>query len=84
MVLMGYFKLRRSQPDLERPFTMPGHPVLPAITIALYIGILGILIWTQWQLAIGAAAMIGAILLAGWVTTRRTAGLPSSDPTDGR
>ncbi len=84
MVLMGYFKLRRAQPDLERPYTMPGHPVLPAITIALYIGILGILIWTQWQLAIGAAAMIGAILLAGWVTTRRTADLPSSDPTDGR
>ncbi len=84
MVLMGYFKLRRAQPDLERPFTMPGHPVLPAITIALYIGILGILIWTQWQLALGAGAMIGAILLAGWVTTRRTADLPSSDPTDGR
>jgi APA family basic amino acid/polyamine antiporter len=83
MVLMGYFKLRRAQPDLERPFTMPGHPVLPAITIALYIGILGILIWTQWQLATGAAAMIGAILLAGWVTTRGTVGLPSTDPTDG-
>ena len=81
MVLMGDFKLRRAQPDLERPFTMPGHPVLPAITIALYIGILGILIWTQWQLAIGAAAMIGAILLAGWVTTRGTYGLPSTDPT---
>ena len=84
MVLMGYFKLRRSQPDLERPFTMPGHPLLPAITIALYIGILAILIWTQWQLALGAGAMIGAILIAGWVTTRRAAGLPSTDATDGR
>jgi APA family basic amino acid/polyamine antiporter len=84
MVLMGYFKLRRSQPDLERPFTMPGHPVLPAITIALYIGILAILIWTQWQLALGAGAMIGAILLAGWITVRRTAAAAATDTTPGR
>jgi APA family basic amino acid/polyamine antiporter len=84
MVLMGYFKLRRSQPDLERPFTMPGHPVLPAITIALYIGILAILIWTQWQLALGAGAMIGAILLAGWITARRTAAAAATDTTPGR
>ena len=84
MVLMGYFKLRRSQPGLERPFTMPGHPVLPAITIALYVGILAILIWTQWQLALGAGAMIGAILLARWITPRRTSGPASTDATDGR
>jgi len=83
MVLMGYFKLRRSQPDLERPFTMPGHPLLPAITIALYIGILAILIWTQWQLALGAGAMIGTILLAGWITTRRATGA-AADTTHGR
>ena len=82
MVLMGYFKLRASQPNLERPFTMPGHPIVPAITIALYIGILAILIWTQWQLALGAGAMICAILLAGWLTTRRPT--PTTDPTGGR
>ena len=84
MVLMGYFKLRRSQPDLERPFTMPGHPVLPAITIALYVGILAILVWTQWQLALEAGAMIGAILLAGWITLRRPSGPASTDATRGR
>mgnify|MGYP007064229517 FL=1 len=62
---------------------MPGHPLLPAITIALYIGILAILIWTQWQLALGAGAMIGAILLAGWMTTRRATGA-GDDTTRGR
>jgi basic amino acid/polyamine antiporter, APA family len=73
MVLMGYFKLRWSKPDLERPFSMPGHPWLPAITIALYISILVILIGTQPMLALGAGAMLTAILLAGLFTTRRNA-----------
>lgn len=71
MVLLGYFKLRASRPDLERPFRMPGHPVLPAITILLYIAILVILVWTQPRLALGAGSMLAAILLAGVVTTRR-------------
>ena len=71
MVLMGYFRLRATRPNMERPFHMPGHPVLPAITILLYIGILVILVGTQPQLALGAGAMIGAMVLAGWITVRR-------------
>lgn len=73
MVLLGYFKLRASMPELERPFRMPGHPVLPALTIVLYICILVILVWTQWQLALGAGAMLLALTIAGMITTRRTA-----------
>lgn len=73
MVLLGYFKLRASRPDLERPFRMPGHPVLPALTIALYLAILVILVWTQPMLALGAGSMLLAILIAGIVTTRRQA-----------
>ena len=79
MVLLGYFKLRWSQPDLERPFKMPGHPVLPAITIALYFAILGILIYTQPTLAAGAGAMLALMLLAGVITTRRSS-RSTSDP----
>lgn len=70
MVLLGYFRLRATRPDLERPFRMPGHPVLPAITIALYIAILVILVWTQPQLALGAGLMLLAMLVAGMITTR--------------
>lgn len=74
MVLLGYFKLRASRPALERPFRMPGHPVLPALTIALYLAILVILVWTQPRLALGAGSMLAAMLIAGVVTTRRAAG----------
>ena len=70
MVLLGYFKLRAQRPDLARPFVMPGHPWLPAITIALYIAILAILIGTQPGLALGAGAMLAAILIGGIATTR--------------
>ena len=70
MVLLGYFKLRASRPDMERPFRMPGHPVLPALTIVLYIAILVILIWTQPMLALGAGSMLAAMLIAGMITTR--------------
>ena len=70
MVLLGYFKLRAQRPDLARPFVMPGHPWLPAITIALYIAILAILIGTQPGLALGAGAMLAAILIGGLATTR--------------
>jgi hypothetical protein len=52
---------------------MPGHPVLPIITIALYVVILAILIGTQPQLALGAGAMLLAILIAGIITTRSRA-----------
>lgn len=74
MVLLGYFKLRASRPELERPFRMPGHPVLPALTIVLYIAILVILVWTQPMLALGAGSMLAAMLIAGIVTTRKAAG----------
>ena len=71
MVLLGYFKLRWSRPDLERPFRMPGHPWLPALTIALYVAILAILVGTQPELALGTAGMLGAIYLAGVLTVRQ-------------
>jgi APA family basic amino acid/polyamine antiporter len=71
MVLLGYFRLRAIRPEMERPFRMPGHPVLPALTIALYIAILVILVWTQPRLALGAGSMLGVLLIIGFVTTRR-------------
>jgi basic amino acid/polyamine antiporter, APA family len=71
MVLLGYFRLRALAPDMERPFRMPGHPWLPGLTIALYVMILVILVWTQPRLALGAWSMLAVLLAAGFVTTRR-------------
>lgn len=73
MVLLGYFKLRHSRPDLERPFRMPGHPWLAIVTVALYVAILVILVTTQPALSVGAGAMLAGLVLAGWLTARRAA-----------
>jgi ethanolamine permease len=71
MVLLGYFRLRATRPDMARPFRVPLHPWLPGITIALYVAILAILIGTQPYLALGGGAMIAAITLTGWFVARR-------------
>jgi len=80
MVLLGYFRLRATRPDLERPFRVPGHPWVPALTIALNMAIVAILVGTQPELAVGGAAMIAAMVLAGWLVARRTPGAPPSAP----
>lgn len=71
IVLTGYFRLRATRPDLERPFRVPGHPWIPALTIALYLAILVILVGTQPALALGGGAGIAGLLVAGWLTARR-------------
>jgi APA family basic amino acid/polyamine antiporter len=71
MVLLGYFRLRTTRPDMHRPFRVPFHPWLAGVTIALYIAILAILVSTQPYLALGGGAMIAAITAAGWFVVRR-------------
>jgi amino acid transporter len=34
IAVAGLYRLRRRRPDLARPYTVPGYPVLPAIFIA--------------------------------------------------
>ena len=74
VVLLGYFKLRRERPELERPFRMPGHPWLAVATVLLYIAILVILVGTQPVLSVGAGAMLLALVVAGRLTAGRAAG----------
>lgn len=73
IVLVSVFRLRRLRPDLERPFRVPGYPWLPGLTVALYVLLLVIIVITQPDLALGAGAMLLALLVAGWFTARRGA-----------
>jgi len=34
LAIAGLYRLRRLRPDLPRPYTVPGYPVLPAIFVA--------------------------------------------------
>lgn len=48
VVAIGVIVLRRTMPDLERPFKVPGYPVTPILSIAACIYILSGLRWTTW------------------------------------
>jgi len=78
MVLLGYFRLRRIRPELERPFRVPGHPWVPALTIVLYVAIVATLVGTQPVLALGGGTMLAVLVLAGWITARRARDLPQT------
>ncbi|WP_448679204.1 ethanolamine permease [Pseudomonas nicosulfuronedens] len=45
MSMCSLFKLRRSEPDLERSFRAPGYPVVPAIALVLALVCLAAMLW---------------------------------------
>lgn len=70
MVLLAFFRLRRTRPDLARPLRVPAYPWLPAVTIALYLAILAIFVGTQPRLALGGGIMLAVLIAAGVVMAR--------------
>jgi hypothetical protein len=47
--------------------------VLPALTVLLYVIVLGIIVFTQPELAVGGGLMLVALFTAGYLTARRRA-----------
>lgn len=45
MSMLSLFKLRKSEPALQRPFMAPGYPIVPAIALALAIVCLVSMAW---------------------------------------
>jgi APA family basic amino acid/polyamine antiporter len=68
MVMVGFFKLRRSRPELHRPLRVPAYPWLPGLTVMLYVLILATIVGTQPKLAIGGGLMIAGLIIGGLVT----------------
>ena len=69
-VLVGLFRLRRTRPDATRPFLTPGYPLLPLLTVALYVALFVIIAVTQPELALGGAALIALLAAGGWAWNR--------------
>lgn len=46
LTIAGLFRLRRTRPDIERPYRAFGYPLLPALYLLLATGVgLGLLVW---------------------------------------
>jgi APA family basic amino acid/polyamine antiporter len=71
IVFLGFFRLRAKRPDLHRPPRVPFYPLLPAITVLLYVIVLGIIVVTQPELAVGGGLMLLALFIGGFLTVRR-------------
>ena len=73
VVLLGFFRLRRTQPGLVRPMRVPGYPWVPALAIVLQLLVLVTIVVTQPVLAIGGGVMLGGLSVAGVVVAKREA-----------
>ncbi|WP_178119479.1 ethanolamine permease [Pseudomonas sp. SCB32] len=60
MSMFSLFKLRRSEPHLERSFLAPGYPVVPAIALALALVCLAAMLWFN-----GVIASVFLVLMIG-------------------
>jgi len=83
VVLLGFFRLRMTRPDLHRPLRVPGYPWLPAVAIILQIAVLAAIVTTQPGLTFGALGLIGSLVVIGWLVTARQgpAAGATADPT---
>ncbi|WP_426199102.1 ethanolamine permease [Pseudomonas sp. DC3200b2] len=58
--MLSLFKLRRSEPGLERSFRAPGYPVVPAIALGLAVVCLVAMIWFNFQVG---ALFVGLMVM---------------------
>ncbi|WP_262490199.1 amino acid permease [Hymenobacter coccineus] len=64
--LLSLFALRRREPELARPFAVPGYPAVPLLALALALLSLGALVYYNLRLS-GVFAAVGLVLLAAFV-----------------
>ena len=80
VMFLGYFRLRKLYPTVERPLRVPFYPWLPLLTVVLYVLILGVILYTQPELALGGGLIMGGFLVAGLITTRRQTAIVGKGP----
>jgi APA family basic amino acid/polyamine antiporter len=61
------FKLRRSSPDLPRPYRAFAYPWLPALALLIDIMLLSLFIAADWKSGISIIAAIAICIPIGWV-----------------
>lgn len=47
LAIAGLYRLRRTRPDLPRPYRVPGYPILPGLFIAAVAYLVGNALWTD-------------------------------------
>ncbi|NRF70568.1 ethanolamine permease [Aquincola sp. S2] len=76
--MAALFKLRRSEPQLERPYRVPFYPLFPALALLLALVALAAMIYYNAVLFVAFAAMVGV----GYVYFRLTQAARDGAPVD--
>ena len=71
LAIAGLYRLRRSQPDLPRPYRVLGYPVTPAVFIVAGVGLIANAVWAEplWTRVTFGVVLAGAPVY--WVFFRR-------------
>jgi ethanolamine permease len=73
--LLSLFALRRREPELARPFAVPGYPVVPAVALLLTLLSLGTLVYNNLRLSgVFLAGLVLAAVLHRLLGARRVKG----------
>jgi basic amino acid/polyamine antiporter, APA family len=80
LAIAGLYRLRRTRPDLPRPYKVPGYPILPAVFIAGVAYLVGNALITDpaWTSVTFAIVLAGVPVYYAWLAMRRRT-LTSSD-----
>ena len=74
LVCLAVMSLRRSHPELKRPFTVPGSPALPTLGILSCLALMAGLPWETWaRLLVWLALGMGIYLTVGHKGAQRRA-----------
>jgi ethanolamine permease len=66
MSMLSLFALRRQEPELVRPFAVPGYPVVPLVALGLALVCLGALVYYNlWLSGVFLVGMLGLGVLYG-------------------
>ncbi len=83
MSMLSLFKLRRSEPHLERTFRAPGYPIVPGIALALALVCLAAMLWYNQVIAlVFLALMLAGFICCNLVIAARR-GVPASFASEG-
>jgi ethanolamine permease len=70
--MFSALKLRKSEPELERPFVAPLHPVLPAVAIALSCVAFVSVAWSAPWVCAAFVVVMAVVVSGAWAHGRRS------------
>jgi APA family basic amino acid/polyamine antiporter len=71
IVFLALFRLRKTRPEMERPFRVPFYPVLPILVLLMYALVISVIAVTQPGLALGGVGFLAVFVGLGWVLVGR-------------